>query len=193
MWFSAEIKMRCWQANVEITRPANLCPALWSLCHQMLPEPSIKVMKCNILKWHNHRAKSSLPWRHWWHIMRSNEQGPLSCYCIYHTGNIWVPAGVVVLTRLGFTNNTVMVSVNGNAILLTKPNFTPASSQHSSEWDYNLLSSMAKVSVLSENGRSCYVSHVWEAEKKSHGRQRVGGVCMCVRVCCLEGGYPPWI
>lgn len=68
LWFrcgSAEkIKMRCWQADVERTRPTNLWPALWSLCHQVLLEPSIRMMKCNILNWHNHRAKSSLLWRH---------------------------------------------------------------------------------------------------------------------------------
>lgn len=79
MWFSCKIKMRCRQANAGITRATNLWPALWSLCHQMLLLPSIKVMKCNILNWYNHRAKSSLPWRHWWHIMKSNKRDPLPC------------------------------------------------------------------------------------------------------------------
>lgn len=100
LWFSGEIKMRCWQANVWITRPINLWPALWSLTprHQMLLEPSIKVMKCNILNWHNHRAKSSLPSMHWWHIMKSNKHNPTPPCCrIYHAGNIWVPTGCSAL------------------------------------------------------------------------------------------------
>lgn len=60
MRFSAEIKMRCWQASVEITRPTNLWPALWNQWHQLLLEPNITGVRCNISKWHS-RAKSSLP------------------------------------------------------------------------------------------------------------------------------------
>ncbi len=49
---------------------------------------------------------------------------PAPCCCIYQADNIWVPAGVAVLTRLGFANNeAVMVSVKGNVISSAKPNF----------------------------------------------------------------------
>lgn len=71
--------------------------------------PDIKVMKCNSLNWHNRRAKSSLPPMHWWHIMKSNKHDPPLWFCIYQADDIWVPAGVAVLTRLGFANNAVTV------------------------------------------------------------------------------------
>ena len=136
---AGEIKMRCRQANVEITRPTNLRPALWSPCHRMLPEPSIKVMKCNILNRHNHRAKSSLPWWHWWHIMKSNKHcsPSLSRWRIYHADNIWVPAGGAALSLPGFANNAVMVSVKGKCHFLSKVSFfTSGRSTFGRQWPF---------------------------------------------------------
>lgn len=52
--------------------------------------------------------------------VESNKYDPVSRYCIYHADNIWVTAGVAVLTRMGFIHNTVMVSVKASAIFLTK-------------------------------------------------------------------------
>lgn len=167
--------MRCWQANVEITRATNLQPALWSLCHQLFLRPSIKVMKCSILNWHNHRAKSSLPPMHQWHIMKSNKHDPPSGSRIYHTGDIWVPAGVAVLTRTRFANNVVTVSVKTYFFTSMKSTFVKIRLQHS-----HLGLTVSKIC------ESVVLGVLEDKRKALAGTVDRERVCVCVEGCCHQ-------